>query len=289
MIEIPDTYSGTREKRNSGLITAFIISGLFLLLWFWHIVTPIPPFPEGGGGGGMMMALGLAEYGSGEVDLQKIGSVREIVTEEEQKKENLLSDENSDVGINTGKDEEKKEKEIPRNNKEKPVVIKQEKKEKSEAEILAEMFKKNQGKSGSGNSDIIGQQGSPDGIPGGKGEGGAGGGSGGGIGPGEGQGAGPGKNSGIGGGVRFDLRGRSILRPPSLPKDTKEEGIVVVEITVDEDGNVIEANPNGRGTTTNSSILKAKARQAALATKFNKAPEGITEQKGTITIVFSFD
>jgi hypothetical protein len=53
-------------------------------------------------------------------------------------------------------------------------------------------------------------------------------------------------------------------------------------------GNVIEANPNGRGTTTSSSALKDKARKAALATKFNVDGK-FEEQKGTITIIFSFN
>jgi TonB family protein len=68
----------------------------------------------------------------------------------------------------------------------------------------------------------------------------------------------------------------------------KEEGKVVVEITVDSEGNVIEANPNGRGTTTSSALLKAKAKQAALATKFNIEGK-FEEQRGTITIIFSFN
>ena len=63
---------------------------------------------------------------------------------------------------------------------------------------------------------------------------------------------------------------------------------MVVEITVDSEGNVIEANPNGRGTTTSSALLKAKAKHAALATKFNVDGK-FEEQQGTITIVFSFD
>jgi hypothetical protein len=61
----------------------------------------------------------------------------------------------------------------------------------------------------------------------------------------------------------------------------------VVEITVDKNGKVIKADPNGRGTTTSSPMLKAKARQAALATTFNVSGE-FEEQKGTITITFSF-
>ena len=62
---------------------------------------------------------------------------------------------------------------------------------------------------------------------------------------------------------------------------------MVVEITVDKTGKVIKAEPTGRGTNTNSVMLKTKARQAALATKFNVSGE-FEEQKGTLTIIFSF-
>ncbi|MCX8079872.1 MAG: hypothetical protein N3F09_01400 [Bacteroidia bacterium] len=289
-MHIPDSYSSPREKTQSAIITALFFTCLLLFLWFYKLITPDPPFPEGGGGGGMMMALGLADMGSENIDFQHMGQAEQIMTEEEFKemKEEILTDEESDVAIT--KDDKKENKEEKKEEvKNKPVIIKEEKPQKSEAELLAEKFKKNQGKNNSGTGDIIGQQGDPNGIPGGTGSGGQGGGKGGGIGPGEGAGSGPGKGTGIGGGVRFDLRGRSIVKPPLLPRDTQEEGVVVVEIVVDADGNVIEANPNGRGTTTNSALLKAKARQAALATKFNKADNGIEEQRGTITIVFSFD
>ncbi len=38
------------------------------------------------------------------------------------------------------------------------------------------------------------------------------------------------------------LKGRAVVNLPQLPKDTKEEGKVVVEITVNSEGKVIEAN-----------------------------------------------
>jgi outer membrane biosynthesis protein TonB len=86
--------------------------------------------------------------------------------------------------------------------------------------------------------------------------------------------------------IAVTLPGRKIEAQPTLSKDTKEEGKVVVEITVDKLGNVIKADPNGRGTTTSSSVLKEKAKQTALSTKFSIS--SIEEQKGTITLIFSF-
>ena len=88
-------------------------------------------------------------------------------------------------------------------------------------------------------------------------------------------------------GFGINLEGREVVKPPKLPSDFKEEGKVVVEITVDSEGNVIEAVPNGRGTNA-SSALRAKAKHAALATKFNVDGK-FEEQQGIIIIVFSFD
>lgn len=84
----------------------------------------------------------------------------------------------------------------------------------------------------------------------------------------------------------INLTGRTVNIHPTILKDTKEEGKVVVEITVDKAGKVIMANPNGRGTTTSSASLKTKAQKAAMATIFNTSK--IEEQKGTITVIFSF-
>jgi len=86
--------------------------------------------------------------------------------------------------------------------------------------------------------------------------------------------------------IAVTLPGRIIEAQPTLSKDTKQEGKVVVEITVDKSGKVIKADPNGRGTNTSSSILKDKAKQIAMSTKFSIS--NLEEQKGTITIIFSF-
>ncbi|MBA3681651.1 MAG: hypothetical protein H0W73_10885 [Bacteroidetes bacterium] len=85
----------------------------------------------------------------------------------------------------------------------------------------------------------------------------------------------------------FDLEKRNLIITPTFDNDTKEEGKVIVEIAVDKEGRVIEANPNGRGTTTSNASLKAKAKKMAIATIFSPSST-IEEQRGTITITFSF-
>lgn len=283
----------TRAEENknraiSGGVTVGVFLLLFLLLFFYIIKTPNPPFPESGGGGGQELALGMMDVGNDEVDYSSMGSVTNVVTETEPSKEEVVTVDNGEsVPV------EKENKPEVKNNTTviTPVKPKEVVKEKTAAEKLAEKFKKNSGKSGGGigDNDQAGQSGAPDGNPFGNGTGGSGSGTGGGNGDGEGTGNGPGKGPGFGGGgIGINLKGRVVVKPPVLPKDTKEEGKVVVEITVDSEGNVIEANPNGRGTTTSSAMLKAKARQTALATKFNVDGK-FEEQKGTITIIFSFN
>ncbi len=119
------------------------------------------------------------------------------------------------------------------------------------------------------------------------GTGGSGSGSGHSIGDGPGDGHGDGTPGGDGtGGNRYILKGRKLMKKPDQMTDSQEEGTVVVEIIVDETGKVIKATPGQRGSTTTSSNLFAKARQAALSAKFDPSPEGIKEQRGTYSFVF---
>ena len=280
----------TEENKNriiSGIITSVIFGLLLLFLILYQLVTQNPPFPEAGGGGGQEFALGMMNVGSGDIDYGSMGKVTDVVVEKETPKEEIVTDENGEnVVLNETKPEIKNNTTVITPVTEKVVV-----KEKTEAEKLADKFKKNTGKDGGGkgNNDTPGQNGAPDGDPNKNGTGGHGNGNDGGTGDDPGPGTGPGKPGiGSGGKIGIDLKGRAVVKPPLLPKDTKEEGKVVVEITVDSEGNVIEANPNGRGTTTSSALLKAKAKQAALATKFNIEGK-FEEQKGTITIIFSFN
>lgn len=281
--------SQTEENKNKLIslgISLMVFMLLLLFLIFYIIVTPNPPFPVApGGGGGIEFNIGNLIEGTGNVENNGIGDAVKVVestevtpTPKENSAEEIVTSENGE-DINITKTETKN------TTTNQTVVIPVKPKVKTAAELLKEKFEKNKGNNGGGgdgNSGHEGNDGRPDGNPNTHGNGGTGGGDGGGDGPGKGPGKGPGN-----GGYGFSLSGRSVMTPPVLSKDTKEEGKVVVEITVDKNGKVIKADPNGRGTTTSSPMLKAKARQAALATTFNVSGE-FEEQKGTITIIFSF-
>lgn len=94
-----------------------------------------------------------------------------------------------------------------------------------------------------------------------------------------------GKPSGSAGYGTWDLGGRDMVG--ELPRPTygiQEEGRVVVTITVDPEGNVIDTRINSRTNTTNLQLRNA-AVEAARRTKFNKS-DSDNNQSGTITYYF---
>ena len=95
-----------------------------------------------------------------------------------------------------------------------------------------------------------------------------------------------GKPSGSAGYGTWDLGGRDMLGELPRPayNGIQEEGRVVVTITVDPEGNVIDTRINNRTNTTNLQLRNA-AVEAARRTKFN-ATSGSNNQSGTITYYF---
>jgi flagellar biosynthesis GTPase FlhF len=92
-----------------------------------------------------------------------------------------------------------------------------------------------------------------------------------------------------GAGISYSLSGRSArsLPKPVYPGD--DEGLVVVKVTVDKNGNVTAAEPGARGTTIMNQRFWAEARQAALKAKFNTDESAPAFQQGTISYRFRLD
>jgi colicin import membrane protein len=87
-------------------------------------------------------------------------------------------------------------------------------------------------------------------------------------------------------GISYSLAGRNPLSLP-LPAYTQQvEGVVVVEVTVNRNGDVTNAIPGVRGSTTMNEHLLNNARRAAERAKFNVRPDAAAFQKGTITYHF---
>ena len=94
-----------------------------------------------------------------------------------------------------------------------------------------------------------------------------------------------GQSSGVSGRGSWNLNGRSLGGNLPLPEyKVQEEGKVVVTITVDPAGVVIDTSINKQTNTTNAALRKA-AEDAARKARFN-AVSGVNNQTGTITYYF---
>ncbi|MEQ6123468.1 energy transducer TonB [Pseudotenacibaculum sp. MALMAid0570] len=85
----------------------------------------------------------------------------------------------------------------------------------------------------------------------------------------------------------YNLAGRRALTKPKQQPDCQEEGTVVVSIEVDKNGKVIKAVPGVKGTTNSAPCLLKPAKEAALRTTWNAAPDAPAKQKGTIIYKFT--
>jgi TonB family protein len=85
----------------------------------------------------------------------------------------------------------------------------------------------------------------------------------------------------------FDLNDRSIMGKLEQPANTSNrDGRVVVEIIVNQNGQVTRAQARPRGTTIQDAVLWKAAEDAARKAQFNVDLKSPPLQKGTITYVF---
>jgi hypothetical protein len=278
-----------KDKWIAGLISTAIVFLLLLFLFLYRIITPNPPF-EFSGEEGMEMNFGTYNEGTGEIENDGIGDVTSVVAQSESApSQTSPSTEKIEEAFENGEAVlENNDKPKIQNNTTLITTVKQQTNENTStnpstptntnSSLLNNFLKngnKKGGSGGDGNSGQAGNDGVPDGNPNTNGLGG--------------HGNNP-NHIGNGGGGKggIQLSGRKILNPPCPVNDSKEEGVVVVIITVNKDGKVIEADPNGRGTNTSSSVLKSKARQAALCAVFSSSANGQDEQTGSVTFKFEF-
>jgi len=269
------TLNNTQDRLKALGLTIVIILLLLLFLLFFKIITPLPPFPPS-----VTQELEIAfESGGGDESEGETNTASSIVQASAKHHIEAASEEKivtntsgEDIAINpTAKPNKITPSTLP------PAPAMQTIEEPIPspelASVLSKLKNKMKGNGGTGNNSNGAGNGAGDGGTG-KGNGGTG------------NGTGTGNGNGQG---NYYLKGRSLVKSPELIYDTQEEGKVIVEIFVDETGKVIKATPGQRGSTTTSSVLFAKARQAALSMKYDASADGTKEQKGFITIVFTLD
>jgi colicin import membrane protein len=87
-------------------------------------------------------------------------------------------------------------------------------------------------------------------------------------------------------GISYNLQGRGFQALPPPKYDYQGEGRVVVEVSVDRAGKVVQATPGTKGSTTLDEYLLKVAKEAALGARFEVKQDAPVIQKGTITYNF---
>ncbi len=95
-----------------------------------------------------------------------------------------------------------------------------------------------------------------------------------------------GNGTGGGKGISYNLQGRGYQALPPPKYDYQGEGRVVVEVSVDRAGKVVQAVPGSKGSTTLDEYLLKVAKDAALGARFEVKQDAPAIQKGTITYNF---
>jgi TonB family protein len=121
-----------------------------------------------------------------------------------------------------------------------------------------------------------------------SGQQGSGGSSGSGSGAGSGNTSGDGSGGGVGAGSgpSFSLVGRTAKELPKPAYNSEAQGKVVIDVNVDQEGNVVDAQYNSRLSTTTDLQLRAAALEAARKSKFSVKLDATVVQRGTITYTF---
>ncbi|AWK03120.1 hypothetical protein HYN56_02345 [Flavobacterium crocinum] len=294
------------DKKKSLLLTTAIYAAIIALLFFIRFWPPYNPENNvaladgGGGGGGVTVNFGDSDLGSGANYKSEVLDVKNNVKQVAAKaapEEATITQENStadetDVVIPT---KEKPKKPVPVTKPEPKPVPEKPKVSNSTNDALSSILK-GSNKGGDGDDKVAGNKGKSNGnlnSNGYYGSGGSGGGTGGGNGTGNGigtgSGYGAGSGGGSGGGSGYTLNGRKALSKPAPKYTCNEEGKVVVEVTVDQNGKTISATPGVKGTTNTASCLLEQAKIAALNTKWSADANAAAKQVGRIIYNFSLD
>jgi len=292
------------DQKKSLVLSILIYASLLLLLFFIRFWPPSnleELIGSGGGGGGVTLNFGDSDLGSGKNTQSKILNVQNEAKQTPAKstpQESILSQENTtEESVVIPQKEKPKKTEVVKETP-KPEVVKP-KVSNSTNDALSNILKGSK-KGGDGDDNTAGNKGKSNGsltATGYYGTGGSGGGTGGGngtgngIGNGSGYGAGSGGGSGggNGGGSGYSLGNRKALSKPKPKWSCNESGNVAVEVSVDRNGNTINAIVGVKGTTNTAKCLMDQARIAAMNTKWESDNTAPIKQVGKIIYSFSLN
>ena len=258
------TASEKKSKRK-GIIGTILSHALLMIAFlFMGLKYQDPPPAEEG----ISINFGFSEQGLGEVEPESTEELTEIVEEEiiEQQIESTEEIVTQSLVETPVVEKTEKKKKIIKKEEPKEEVIEEKKPEVNKKALYPGSKKTKTTSEGKKKGD--GNQGSIDGDPNSEVY----------------EGGGIGKN-----GTAYQLGSRKVEFKAKPTYNLQVEGKVVVIITVDRLGNVINAIPGAKGSTTLNKQLLQRAKTAALKTKFNPKQTAPTNQQGKIVYHFSLD
>ena len=253
------------KSKRKGIIGTILFHAFLLVAFLFMGLTYQDPPPSEEG---ISINFGFIDEGFGEIEPKDAEEVTEIVEEEiiEQQiesKEEIVTQ--STLETPTLEKTEKKKKVVKKEELKEEII--KEKKPEVNKKALYPGSKKTK-TSSEGNKKGDGNQGSIDGNQNSEIY----------------EGGGIGKN-----GTAYQLGGRKVEYKEKPIYNLQVEGKVVVIITVDRLGNVINAIPGAKGSTTLNKQLLQRAKTAALKTKFDPKQSAPTNQQGKIVYLFSLN
>jgi len=274
-------FLNTKEKRKSALITAIIMSALIFGMFYVGLSYLDPPEEFG-----IALNFGTSTVGKGnfqpkqtpksiikkEISQEQVKTVQPQVKKKVEAVEKVLT-QNSEEAIAIKKQQEAKKKAdaiAKKERKRKQAKAKQKveeeaKKKKLDALIGGINNAKGNSNSGEGNDNQPGDKGKINGNPNVNGYYG---------------------NGGLGSNGDYYLGNRKPTNRPKPKYLCNEEGVVVVQIEVDVNGNVVKANAGIKGSTNTADCLVSQAKAAALKTKWQSDKNAPSKQIGTIKYRF---
>jgi hypothetical protein len=290
-------HTEIEHKKQSLMMTTALFVLFFLMLFYLSYNTQVlvPDLEGGGGGGEIAVNFGNSDVGSGDnfESMELTQPAPKSRQPEKVAEEALVTNvtDNAEAPVVAAV---QKPKEAPKKPVEEPVEAPKPKPSKSATDALSNVLNSSGAKGGDGDDKEAGNKGKSYGdtkATGYNGGGGAGTGTGGGNGSGQGLGTGSGYGNGNGGGNgngtgNYQLSGRKVISKPQPRYTCNEEGIVVVEISVNNAGTVIGATPGIKGTTNAAKCLADQAKLAAMNTKFDANPAAPDKQVGKIIYNF---
>ena len=254
-----------KKSKRKGIIGTILFHAFLLVAFLFMGLTyqDPPPAEEG-----ISINFGFIDEGFGEIKTEDTEEVTEIVVEEIIEQQIESTEEivtQSTLETPTVEKTDKTEKAVEKEEPNEEVI--EEKKPEVNKKALYPGRKKTK-TSSEGNKKGDGNQGSIDGDPNSEVY----------------EGGGIGKN-----GTAYQLGGRKVEYKAKPIYNLQVEGKVVVIITVDRLGNVINAIPGAKGSTTLNKQLLQRAKTAALKTKFDPKQTAPTNQQGKIVYLFSLN